>query len=292
MNPVVSVIVAARNEEQRVGSALKSVLMQSLQDFEVIVVDDASTDQTVEVLNTFARLDPRIVVLSTATRFGRAQARNWGIEKARAELIAILDADDFMMPTRLEEQVRYIQANNAIGMLGTWAYYQLRESFIVESRTPTDDAALRRKLSWGIMPFVHVSMMFKRELVLAAGGYIGYPGNYNEDYYLCVRLVACTKAAVIPIPLVVYSTDGLLDKHKLHAKQKELAELERYLLHKNFSVARLVSLLMRKSSAVVPGSVYSHLTDRRLRHWPTCSPAETESIRNWISTVEGSLELM
>jgi succinoglycan biosynthesis protein ExoO len=100
MDPEVSIIVPAYNTEAYIAKAIDSALTQTLTNIEVIVVDDASGDQTVEVIQQFT--DPRLQLLQNPQNLGVSASRNRAIQKARGQWIAVLDSDDWYVPNRLE----------------------------------------------------------------------------------------------------------------------------------------------------------------------------------------------
>ena len=110
MMPSISVIIPVFNGEEFLERAIQSVLDQDLQPDELIVVDDGSTDQTASI----ARRYPKIKYIYQANQ-GPPAARNHGLEKAKGELIAFLDADDQWLPQKLSQQVAFLQSNPAIG---------------------------------------------------------------------------------------------------------------------------------------------------------------------------------
>lgn len=105
MTPTVSVILPAYNAAETVPRALDSLLVQSLRSFEVLVVDDASTDATADRVGSYARIDSRVVLLRRAENAGAAAARNMGFTHAKGKWVALLDADDAYTPERLETLV-------------------------------------------------------------------------------------------------------------------------------------------------------------------------------------------
>ena len=119
-NPEVSVIIPLYNEEKYVDDAINSVLNQTYQDFEIIVVDDESTDNSRLVIKNFN--DPRIKYFYKKNS-GPNLSRNYGIERAQGELIAFLDADDIWTPHKLEIQVKKIKEDPNIGLVFGWVYY-------------------------------------------------------------------------------------------------------------------------------------------------------------------------
>jgi len=117
--PTVSIILPTYNRAELIGDAISSVLAQSYGDFELIVVDDGSTDATAEVVDSFR--DPRIVFLQQENR-GRAAARNKAIMASRGRYIAFLDSDDEYLDQKLDLQVAYMDSHSDIGMVYTSAY--------------------------------------------------------------------------------------------------------------------------------------------------------------------------
>lgn len=114
LNPVVSVIITTYNRADLIGEAIQSVLNQTHQNFELIIVDDGSTDKTKAVVEAFA--DPRIEYIFMANWGGPARPRNIGIKRAKGEFIAFLDADDYWKENKLEIQLKHFNSPNIIGV--------------------------------------------------------------------------------------------------------------------------------------------------------------------------------
>jgi glycosyltransferase involved in cell wall biosynthesis len=191
--------MGVRDGGRWLSTAIQSLLGQTLGDLELIVVDDGSTDDTPALLS--AVRDPRLVVERQA-RAGLAVALNRALERARAPLLARLDADDVALPARLERQRAFLQVHPDVGLLGTAARVideTGRDVGMV--RPPEDDRAIRRALIRR-NPFVHSSIMLRRTLAIAAGGYdVSFP--VAQDYDLWLRLSAVTRMANLPEPLVI-----------------------------------------------------------------------------------------
>ncbi|NQV88718.1 MAG: glycosyltransferase [Parcubacteria group bacterium] len=115
----ISIIIPTHNSAQCLPRALKSVLSQSYQDFEILVVDDASTDETESIMKTFVEFDNRIQYIRLSKNSGgAAKPKNIGIGASTGEIIAILDADDEWMPTKLEKQLELFQEDTNLGFVG------------------------------------------------------------------------------------------------------------------------------------------------------------------------------
>jgi len=197
--PEVSVLMGVRDGAAWVSRAIGSVLAQTLADLELIVVDDGSTDATAALLSGVR--DPRLVVERQA-QAGLAVALNRALARARAPLVARLDADDLALPARLERQRAFLQAHPDVGLLGTAARVVDESDRDVEIiRPPEDDRALRRALIRR-NPFVHSSVMLRRALVSSVGGY-DVSFAVAQDYDLWLRLSAITRMANLAEPLVI-----------------------------------------------------------------------------------------
>src|SRR5436190_17595477 len=103
----VTVVMATYNRRDNVGDAIESVLGQQYADFELIVVDDCSTDGTADIVDRYARQDDRIRAVHHTVNKGPAEARNAGLALARYDLIALHDDDDLMLPNRLGQQIEF-----------------------------------------------------------------------------------------------------------------------------------------------------------------------------------------
>jgi glycosyltransferase involved in cell wall biosynthesis len=202
--PPISVLMCVYNGAPLVGQAVASVLAQTHGDLELIVVDDGSTDGTPDVLAAVA--DPRLRV-QHQTRTGLTRALNRALAVARGPLVARLDADDVALPERLARQRAFLAAHPEVGLLGTAA----REEDPGGGRPrivqpPTADAALRRALIRA-NPFVHSSVMVRRELLERAGGYDERLA-VAQDYDLWMRLARLTGLANLSDVLVVRRLGG------------------------------------------------------------------------------------
>jgi glycosyltransferase involved in cell wall biosynthesis len=197
--PAVSVLMGVRDGAAWISRALASVLAQTLTDLELIVVDDGSTDATAALLSGVR--DPRLVVERQAPA-GLTVALNRALARARAPLIARLDADDVALPARLERQRVFLQGHPEVGLLGTAARVVDESGRDVEiTRAPEGDLAIRRALIRR-NPFVHSSVMARRVLIAAVGGY-DVSFAVAQDYDLWLRLSAITRMANLAEPLVV-----------------------------------------------------------------------------------------
>jgi glycosyltransferase involved in cell wall biosynthesis len=197
--PTVSVLMAVHDGAPWVADAVRSVLGQTLADLELIVVDDASTDATPDLLAGIT--DGRVHVAKRA-REGLTRALNHALGRARAPLVARLDADDVSLPERLARQVAFLERHPDVGVIGTAAReVDARGHELGVVRPPEDDAAIRRALIRR-NPMLHSTVMVRRALLARVGGY-DETFAVAQDYDLWLRLTAVTRLANLAEPLVV-----------------------------------------------------------------------------------------
>jgi hypothetical protein len=169
--PRVSVVAAIYNGAADVEAACRSVLAQTFADFELVIVDDGSTDETPEIVQRLGSADPRIKYFRNAAQMGQTRSLNRGLQLARGELIARIDADDLFRPAKLERQVEFIDAHPEIDVVGTWAMMVNETGApIGVFQAPLPRAAIDFALLHS-SPICHVSVLMRRSAALSVGGY-------------------------------------------------------------------------------------------------------------------------
>jgi hypothetical protein len=202
--PPITVLMPVYNGADYLAESIDTILGQTLQDFEFLILNDGSKDGSQAILDGYAARDPRIRVVQQAN-MGLAATLNKGMAMARGEFIARQDQDDLSAPERLEKQLAYMQAHPKCALLGTRAN-------IWEDRTPTDRAhdhpELNTVLKLDLLfnnPFVHSSVMLRRQPVLDLGGYTtDRERQPPEDYELWARIGRAARVANLPERLLVY----------------------------------------------------------------------------------------
>ncbi len=211
--PLVSVVVPVYNCERFLAQAITSVLGQSFEDFELIVVDDGSTDGTPSVLREFAASDNRVRPIRTENR-GFPLACNLGTELARGRYIAHLDADDVACPGRLEAQVDFLETDRDYVLVGT-NLNVINESGCVLPHSKafyTSNEDLRKRLPFEC-PFTHSAVMMRADACRDSGGYRSAFAT-AEDYDLWVRISRFGKVANLPIIGVQWRRHGSQTSNK------------------------------------------------------------------------------
>ncbi|HTI07198.1 MAG TPA: glycosyltransferase [Puia sp.] len=199
MNPKVTVLMPAYNAGKYIAEAIRSVLGQSFTDFELLIVDDGSSDNTLGVVHSFA--DPRIRLLVQEKK-GISLALNTGLKAARGLYIARFDADDICFPERLARQVVFLDGHPAYLVTGSDAeYISENGEFLFNFRCKGHAHREILENLYQHCPFIHSAVMYRKEAILRAGGYSAYAHNF-EDYLLWVQLLKWGKCCNLPEPLI------------------------------------------------------------------------------------------
>jgi glycosyltransferase involved in cell wall biosynthesis len=231
--PAVSVVVPVYNTERYIADTIDSLLKQTFIDFELIVIDDGSTDRSPAILRDLASRDARIR-LTVRENHGIVRTRNELLEQCRGTFMAVNDSDDLSMPDRLEKQVAYMQLHPECVLLGSRV--MLMDPFsspvAVSGHKLTHDEIEKELLSnGGGWALVQSAIMLRVDVVRRIGGYQGEEHNLAEDHDLFVRLAEVGKVANLPEPLVWYRRHHTSLTHTLYqAKQQKHVEVKQSIL--------------------------------------------------------------
>jgi hypothetical protein len=201
--PALSVLMPARNAAPFLAAAVDSILGQTYGDFELIVVDDGSTDATAALLADYAGLDRRVRMLA-GPPVGVSAALNRAAAAAAAPILVRMDADDVSLPGRFRCQRDYLDRHPEVGVVGSaFAVIDAGGRRLLGRRPPTDDAAIRRHLLAGESVVAHPSVAMRADLFKRAGGYRStFPAAQDLDLWL--RLLPNTRFANLPDELLLY----------------------------------------------------------------------------------------
>ena len=202
----VSVVMPIRDGERWLAQAIESVLSQTFGDFELLVIDDGSRDETPGIIAGLAKRDARIRHVSQDS-LGLVAALNSGLALASGEFIARLDADDVARPMRLATQVAAMDADQNLVLLGSWADTIDPDGRVTGRLTPEHDENKLRAVLARTNPFVHSSIMMRTDVARRCGGYRA-AFEAAEDYDLWLRLSEQGGIAIMPQTLVAYRQHG------------------------------------------------------------------------------------
>jgi glycosyltransferase involved in cell wall biosynthesis len=198
--PTVSVLMAVYNGQNHVRQAIDGILAQTFQDFEFVIVDDGSTDETPRILDEYG--DPRIVRLKHPENRGLIAALNTGLAAARGEFVARQDADDFSYPGRFQIQVDFLRSRPDVAVVGSNSVFEPVAGGVRTTRRVERDPL---RLAWLLLfycPLPHCSILFRRKAIQDLGGY-GKEDVFVEDFALWSRVARSSRIANVGRALVI-----------------------------------------------------------------------------------------
>lgn len=185
--PLVSVIMAAYNAERYIDEAIRSIINQKYTNWELIIIDDKSSDKTSYIIGRYSKEDARIKTIRNPTQLGQALARNRGVSASSGKYIAVLDSDDIALPQRLDTQVEFLEKNADVALVGS--FVEIINEYGTSIRTK-EKACDTLGIHFSLIlqsQFIHSSVMMRRSAFEWSGGYdTNY--LYAEDYDLWSRL--------------------------------------------------------------------------------------------------------
>ncbi len=199
MNPKVTVLMSVYNGEKYLREAIDSILGQTFTDYEFIIVDDGSTDGTVDIINSYD--DQRVLLIRNDRNVGLTVSLNRGLGLARGEYVARMDADDISLPHRFSKQVAFMDAHSEVGACG--AYAILIDSVgTVIGRLPVFAGRQLEKYYWRPSPLAHPTAMIR----FARSNQLRYDSQfrYAQDYDLWLTIKAKSKLYNLPEDLLLY----------------------------------------------------------------------------------------
>ena len=222
--PLISVLLCTYNDEKYIYKAVKSILDQTFEDFEFIIINDGSTDKTLDILKQF---DDKRLILIDKPNTGLTDSLNLGVSIAKSNWIARMDGDDISIKTRFEEQIKYIDDNVAV--IGTQCKFIDEEGnqIATVSLPLTHNEILKKGTSFRTM-FIHPSVLINKELLLKSGGYDDYLDS-AEDLDLWLKLSHYGKLVNI---------DSVLLKYRKHQNQISITKRKEQLLYATISILK------------------------------------------------------
>ena len=201
-NPKISVLMPAYNAEKYIGEAVESILNQTFKDFELIIIDDCSTDKTWEIIQDYAKKDNRIVPLKNEKNLGIAGNRNLLIKLARGKYIVWQDADDISMLYRLEHQYNLMEKNEEVGICGGYLQFFDNKGITSIRKYKENDKELRKTI-FRYSPVAQPGAIIRKSILDEMGNYdLDYPPA--EDLDMSFRIGRKYKFANLPEIVIKY----------------------------------------------------------------------------------------
>ncbi len=203
-NPIISVVLPIYNGEKYLGEAIQSILNQTFTDFELLIIDDCSKDNGLEIAQSYK--DPRIRILKNEKNLGLALSIDRGIQESRGQFIARMDQDDIALRQRFARQILYLENHRDIDIVGTWAT-TIGEKTGVKIRRPTNPDEVKASLLFRTS-LIHPTIMIRKSFLEKNGVRYGHFENntvgFIEDYDFYTRAIQFGKLANISEVLLKY----------------------------------------------------------------------------------------
>ena len=212
-DPKLSVVMSCYNAQGTVQKAIDSIVNQSFTEFEFIIIDDASSDNTLEILSQYQKQDKRITILTNESNQGLSYSLNRGIQQARTPIIARMDADDISYSSRLQFQYDFMQDHPEVDILGTAVRYVDKSQKPVKTVSlPSEDRDIKKRVFRKTLVF-HPTVMIRKE-VYEQHGYYDPDLRWAEDADLWYRLYDKVIFHNLPDVLLDYTIKSKIN-HKI-----------------------------------------------------------------------------
>lgn len=215
--PIVTVLLPVYNGDRYLREAIESILAQAFDAFELLIVDDGSTDGTVAICRSFS--DPRIRVIRHEKNSGLVSALNDGIDQITTKYVARMDADDVALPSRLARQVAFLESQPDIVACGSWARELVDGRLRAVMRRPIGEYL--RQTAWRPVPILHPTACLRTEVLRELRYRPGF--THAEDYDLWLRLCRHNRIDNVPAVLLHYRIHQASVSHAFRAMQRSSA---------------------------------------------------------------------
>lgn len=264
----VSVLMPVYNGEKYIRKAIDSVLGQTFQNFELVIINDGSTDGSIDIIKSYN--NNRIKLFHNDKNRGLIYTLNYGLEKCRGKYIARLDCDDISKPNRLEKQYQFMIENPDIVLCGTWAEIIDENGKTAEERkTEINNLMLKFRLFKG-NPFTHSSIFFKKDTIIELGGY-NEKYIHAEDYEMYTRIVEKYPVAVLPEILTEYRIHDksiTQDKDQYDFRVSILDKIQYKFINKYFKLSWEDFLLYKKGKLDLDKKIYKEFIKKEKEKYP------------------------
>jgi len=225
MTPKLSVVMPVYNGGKYLKEAIESILSQTLVDFEFVIIDDGSSDNSVQIVESYS--DERIRLIKNNHQ-GLVKSLNIGIENSGSEYIVRMDSDDVAVPERLEKLFNYMENNPGVAVCGSWANI-INETGekVGEMKYPLIENKVIKKYNLLHCPFIHPTVIFRRDIIKRLGGYKNF--KHAEDYELWTRVLNKNLGHNLPEKLIDYRIHSNQVTKKVNLKMRFSGIVVRFL---------------------------------------------------------------
>jgi len=223
MKPLVSIIVACYNCEDYLDKCMKSLLCQTYKNIEIVICDDASTDNSYAILEKYALEDSRVRLLRNEQGLRAAASRNRCLEICQGDYVVIQDADDFSELDRVEKLLNVLESNDKIDFVSSAAFhFSISETQVDCVQKIKKEAPIARDFLWGL-PFIHAATMFTRTCIKGVDGYrVAEETRRGQDYDMFMRMYATGYRGInISEPLYWIRTDKEFYQRRVTSSAKD-----------------------------------------------------------------------
>jgi len=264
---MISVVMGVYNGELYLADTINSVLEQTFKDFEFVIVNDGSTDNTQLILDEYKRRDERIRIINNERNIGLTKSLNRGVWESQGKYIARIDVGDTCHKERFEKQIAFMEKNDTVGVVGSWGLFIDKQGEHIYIFKPPTDKDLIKKQLLSKSVLLHPSAMIKRDILMAVGG-------YNEKYYtgqeqeLWIRMSKICDLANIPEVLVhcKYFQKESISVRKNNRQIIDSARLViREVMNGSYSPIHLLRLL-RVLTLAIPSGIRTRIRFRKLEN--------------------------
>lgn len=223
---LVSVVMPAYNAEDFIADSIRSILDQTYENWEFIIINDCSSDNTAQIIERFLDNDPRIKLIHNKENLGPAKSSNICLKHTKGEFIARLDADDISKPLRFEKQVKFLNIHPDIALIGSGAYLIDDFGCIIRKINVISRDSIIRKLMMHVNLFIHSSIIARKKVIEDMGGY-REKFRYSYDYDLFLRLCDKYKLSNVSQYLISWRTSITSITMQHHTLQRIYADIAR-----------------------------------------------------------------
>lgn len=225
-----TVLMTTYNNAEYLSTSIKSILNQTYKNYDFIIVDDGSTDNSKEIIEGFNNERIKYFKIENS---GLGAALNYGLSLANTELIARMDADDISLPTRIEKQYNFISKNKNYDIVSSWYAAFENKKLLYTIKTPEGDAAIKKRLALH-SEVIHAGMLYKKDKIISNGG---YKPIIFEDYELWLRIKdKVTFYNLQEVLLLVRHRKNSISRKNIVEKNKMVYDIQAPYYENNFKI--------------------------------------------------------